>query len=128
MNDFDRWNKIKQRIDHHDDIPKFWKERDIWWICLGQNVGHEQNGKNKEFERPVLVIKKFNYRIFWGVPLTSQVKEKHYCVPFEFQNRTQGALITQMSLIDAARFISKMGRLGVEDYSKIKNSIKEYLS
>jgi mRNA interferase MazF len=35
-------------------------EREIWWCSLGKNIGNEQDGKNNNFERPVLVLKKWN--------------------------------------------------------------------
>ncbi len=30
------------------------------WCSIGINVGDEEDGKNELYERPVLVIKKFN--------------------------------------------------------------------
>ena len=33
------------------------KEREIWWIAVGRNVGEESNGKGNRFSRPVIVFK-----------------------------------------------------------------------
>ena len=32
------------------------KERDIFWVSIGQNIGYEQNGKSDIFSRPVLIL------------------------------------------------------------------------
>jgi hypothetical protein len=31
----------------------YFREKEIWWACLGANIGFEQNGKNENFERPI---------------------------------------------------------------------------
>jgi mRNA interferase MazF len=66
--DFDRWNEIKKQLAH---VPAaaFPKNGEVWMCTLGKNLGREQNGGSQDFSRPVLVIKKFNNEIFWGVPL-----------------------------------------------------------
>ncbi|MDQ7009415.1 MAG: hypothetical protein Q9M94_03950 [Candidatus Gracilibacteria bacterium] len=56
--DFDKWNKLKKNINNKKQ--KFYvKEREVWSVKMGQNVGFEEDGKGKDFERPVLVLKKF---------------------------------------------------------------------
>ena len=39
---------------------------------LGKNLGYEQNGSGNNFSRPVLVLKKFNNRMFWCIPLSTK--------------------------------------------------------
>ena len=74
---FDDWNLVKKNLDKNDSSPTFQK-REIWWCSIGLNIGHEENGKNKDYSRPVLIIRKFNNHIFWGIPLTTQIKEKNW--------------------------------------------------
>ena len=38
---------------------------------MGVNVGHAMDGKNQFYHRPVLIVRKFNPHLFFGVPLTS---------------------------------------------------------
>jgi mRNA interferase MazF len=52
---FNEWNFLKQNLDKKEKTI-FFKERDIWWCSLGLNIGHEENGKNTYFTRPILVI------------------------------------------------------------------------
>jgi len=40
---FDRWNKIKKRINSLSEGVYFPKEGDVWIITLGKNIGFEQN-------------------------------------------------------------------------------------
>ncbi|OGG54596.1 hypothetical protein A3C20_01930 [Candidatus Kaiserbacteria bacterium RIFCSPHIGHO2_02_FULL_55_25] len=72
--DFDTWNERKKAI-HASAQPRdlfFFHEREVWWCTLGVNVGVETDGKHASFERPALVVKKFNADMFWGLPLTSR--------------------------------------------------------
>lgn len=42
---------------------------------MGQNIGFEQNGKGDNFVRPVIILKKFNKNMFFGIPLSTQIKD-----------------------------------------------------
>jgi len=71
-------------------------------------------------------VRKFNKNIFYGVPLSSQIKEKNrYYISISFQDKKISALISQMKLIDAKRLHVKMGKLSGSSFTKTKNSIKE---
>ena len=70
-NDFDRWNEKKKKLNDNE-ISFGFRERDIFNIKMGQNIGHEEKGKGDDFIRPVIVFKKFNRHIFFGIPLTSK--------------------------------------------------------
>ena len=99
----------------------------MWWCSLGVNVGHEENGKNSIFNRPVLVVKKFSHRLFWGIPLTTKVKHTKHYHEFTFQNKKQSAMLTQMRLWDANRITKQMGRVGQKEFDKIKSDLSSYL-
>lgn len=123
---FEIWGVLKQKIDIENHIP-FFKEREIWWCCIGSNIGHEENGKNNKFNRPVLVIKKFNSRLFWGVPLTTKLKDNKHYHTFLFGEKKQAAMLTQMRLWDANRLTAKMGRIRESEFAKVKNNLLLYL-
>ena len=71
---FVAWIKIKAKI-HISDRLVYFREGEIWWVNLGANIGHEEEGKNDNFERPILILKKFNKHLLWAIPLTTQIKE-----------------------------------------------------
>jgi len=55
---FDEWIKQKKKLDSHDSTDSLYvKEREVWWISIGVNVGAEIDGKNELFERPVLIFR-----------------------------------------------------------------------
>src|SRR5436190_23684298 len=81
--DFDSWNEQKKEANGRTESPRF-HEREVWWCKLGVNVGSEQDGVRGRFERPVLIIRNFNGRILWVVPLTRTHKnDRRYYVLLE---------------------------------------------
>ncbi len=126
-NHFDQWNRLKQTLDAEDGFPPYWKEREIWWASIGKNIGHEEDGKNIKFNRPVLVIKKFNHRLLWGVPLTTKIKNDRHYHKFIFRDREQCAMLTQMRLMDASRLTEKMGKIGNKEFKNIKFNLSIHL-
>lgn len=108
--DFDRWNqnkKILQESPHKDYVH----EREVWWCALGHNIGSEENGKNKKFERPVLVIRKFNKEMVLGVPFTSAIKTGPYYLNLVHDGVAFSVLLSQIRLISTKRLLRKMYRM-----------------
>ena len=124
--DFNDWSILKQKLEVKDNAPAF-KQREIWWCHLGINVGDEENGKNKVYSRPILIIKKFNNRIFWGLPLTTQIKEKPYYHKIAFKEKEQCVMISQLRLWDARRLTSRMGKLPSDQFDKIRKVVSEII-
>ena len=58
--------KKREQISGFQDLHII--KKDIWWVSVGVNVGFEEDGKNDNFVRPVLVLKKFNNDMFLGIP------------------------------------------------------------
>lgn len=124
--DFGKWGGLKKSLNKNHNVPTF-KEREVWWSSIGVNIGHEQDGKGKMFNRPVLIVKKFNYRLFWGVPLTTQVKDNKHYHKFIFQDMEQCAMLTQLRLWDAVRLTHKMERLAEKEFNAIRLRLVDYL-
>ncbi|MFH1145912.1 MAG: hypothetical protein V1707_03050 [bacterium] len=60
MKDFFSWHEEKEKLEEIGYDTLLFREGEVWWCSIGLNLGHEQDGKNVFFERPVLVVKKFN--------------------------------------------------------------------
>jgi len=75
--DFDRWNEAKRKIDR-SHFTEFVHTREVWWCSLGVNVGTEENGNEEFFERPVLILNKFNSEMVLAIPMTTTVKRTPY--------------------------------------------------
>ncbi len=126
MKDFDAWNRQKKHTESQDRL--FFQEREIWFIRLGENVGFEQCGKGSKFLRPILVFKKFNNQVFWGIPLSKTKKRGKYYFPFQFKNNVEScAIITQLRLFDAKRLKYKHGMMRKNEFVSIKKAIQQLL-
>jgi mRNA interferase MazF len=124
--DFMGWHTLKQSIEIDAPLPTF-KEREVWWCSIGVNVGHETDGKHHLFHRPVLVVKKFNKRIFWGVAMTTQIKESRHYLPIDFKGRKQCVMLSHLRLYDAKRLHDLMGTLPHKQFEGVKTALREQL-
>lgn len=119
---FDKWNRQKKSIDALRHYKTF-KERDILFLSIGENVGYEQNGKGEEFLRPVLVYKKFSAHVFLGIPLTKTVKEGRFYFSFSFKKGKSVAILSQIRLFDVRRVKYFLGRFGPETFGELKKKL-----
>ena len=127
MKKFDEWNEIKKKTDkYHKKL--FFKERDIFYTKLGENIGYEQNGKGDKFQRPVVVLKKYNQNFFLGVPLTSVPKTGKYYFAFSFKKDvTSYAILSQVRAFDKKRLMKKIGMIPKDKFEELKICIKDLL-
>ena len=121
--DYDIWNNLKKIISSSRRV--YFSKGDVWFLSIGKNIGDEEDGKNQKFERPVLIIRKFNNNIFIGVPLTSQEKIGKYYVKLESFHSI--AIISQIRLFDSKRLIRKIGKVNANELSNIKNKIRDII-
>ena len=129
--DFESWHEVKAELQLRKNIPTF-RNREIWWCSLGVNIGDEEDGKGKKFNRPVLILRKFNNKIFWGVPLTTKIKENpHYYkidIPTKIGDKeqlvTQCIMLSHLRLWDSKRLTHKMSQLSMKQFNDIRESLK----
>ena len=108
---FDGWNIAKKSLEGKSRLPDF-QSRQVWWCSLGVNIGYEEDGKNDNFERPVLILRKFNKELFYGVPLSSQIKEGDFYYNLPDWNQQKGqVLLSQVRVMSAKRLLRYMYRL-----------------
>ncbi|MCK5285783.1 MAG: type II toxin-antitoxin system PemK/MazF family toxin [Candidatus Pacebacteria bacterium] len=128
MNNFDKWNKKKKILDKKDidNLKIFFNKREIWWCAVGNNIGLEQNGKGENFERPVLIFKKFNKYVFLGIPLTT--KEKNLKLPFYFKltgaKIESIAVLSQIRLFSSKRLLREIETIKPELFKQLKNQLR----
>lgn len=125
--DFRQWNKLKQRI-HETNRHLFYREGEVWWCSLGLNIGFEEDGKGREFTRPVLIIKGFSRQVCLCVPLTSKLKIGKYYHPISLDGTiTKRAILSQIRLIDTKRLLRRIGVVDEETFKQIKKAIIQLL-
>lgn len=121
------WYKLKADMEKRPPMANF-HAREIWWCSLGANIGFEEDGKNALFERPVLILRKFNKELFFGVPLTSAHKEgnKYYhCIVVDDIPRS--ALISQARTLSSRRLLRKVERHGKKSFGEVLAAVTDML-
>lgn len=119
------WHKIKAQLDENEAKKIYCDSREVWWASIGVNIGHEEDGKNRKFGRPVLIIKRINQHLIITIPLTSKVKlNKTYYYKFIFSRREfVSVIISQIRLLSSKRLFRKIGVIDKRDFVEIKKKI-----
>lgn len=124
--EYSQWHRLKKTLNERNKLPTF-KVREIWWCSIGLNVGDEEDGKNRQYERPVLIMRKFNRYLFWGVPTSLQIKNSPYYHSISLHGRTQSVLLSQFRLWDSRRLSNKIGTLSVNQFDGVRDALKALL-
>ncbi len=124
--DFDGWSTKKKNIDKCNRQTLF-NEREIWWCSLGVNIGFEQNGVNELFERPVLILKKFNKDTLWVLPITRSAKIGPYYYQIRFLNFPSSIILSQIRLISSKRLLRRMKKINEKEFFEIVKMVKNFL-
>ncbi|MEI6660045.1 MAG: type II toxin-antitoxin system PemK/MazF family toxin [bacterium] len=120
---YDTWNSLKKSLS---EKPRtYFNKGEIWFVSIGKNVGDEEDGKNENFERPVVITRKFNNNIFIGIPLTSQNKEGKFYQKLKSFNSV--AILSQVRLFDAKRLLRRIGRLDNTELNVLKENIRKLI-
>lgn len=125
--DFDRWNNRKKAVHSAKDTVGI-HEREVWWVSLGVNVDVEIDGKQETFERPVIILRKFNNQMVWVLPVTSQKKDTRFYERFVFGGNEYFAALTQLRTVSTKRFLRKIGMIPKEDFARMQQSIIVFVS
>lgn len=118
---YEDWMLVKDSIQYRRVMRSF-KEWEMWWCAVGENVGVEINGKGEKFIRPVIIFKKFGKLSFMGIPTTTQNhtnRTPDWYVHFKLKDVDEYAAINQIGVTSAFRLYRKMGELDAEDIKKI---------
>lgn len=122
MKNFDQWNEVKKNLHRKEKIASF-KEREIYWTNIGENVGFEQAGKGDDFTRPVLILKKFTKNMFFGIPLSTKSKSGSFFFEFNFLgDKPSTALLMQARMFDVKRLDKRMGMIHKDDFENLKKA------
>ena len=124
--DFDKWNKLKKKLDAIEK-PPFFNEREIWWTSIGINVGYEVYGKGRLFTRPVLILKKQSINSFIGIPMSTQLKERDDYYRIIISGSEVALLLGELRKFDSRRLADKMGKVSERKFVKIKEAIRKNL-
>jgi len=120
VKEFDQWNERKKQTECKIPNRKFFvHEREVWWCSVGVNVGSEIDGKNENFERPVLIVKIISENGFFGVPLTSKKKGHQYEVMISHGERVSFANVSQLRFLSRKRMLRKIGSVNKDEFQAV---------
>jgi len=125
----DGWNTVKKALDSKA-APQtvYFYSREVWYCCIGHNIGHEEDGKGTDYSRPVVILKRCGPNLFLGVPLTSQVKTANYLYGIGNVNgRAAVAMIAQVRLFSSKRLINKIDTVPVPVFKAMKKAARNFI-
>lgn len=125
---FNNWNELKQKIQEKDSKNIFFKEWDIWWSSLWQNIQTESNWKWENFRRPILVLKKLSSDSFICIPLSTKLKEGTWFYQYNLHWEKYTALLYQIKMIHKNRLRVKIWQIDEFDFIEIKKRLKNLLN
>jgi mRNA interferase MazF len=125
--DFKAWHRLKSDI-HYNRTPPHFRELEIWWCSMGSNIGFEEDGKNQLFERPVLVYRKFNKELFWGVPLTSKERTGRFYYSFPLFNKKRTIVFSQLRILSGKRLIRRIGKISDKQFQLIEKALLYFIN
>ena len=119
------WIGVKEKIHHQNHKPPFFKEGEVWWCSVGENVGIEVYGKGELFTRPVLILKKYDRFSFFGLPLTTKIKNGSWYYKIIFRQLDQTVILSQGRTFDYRRLVEKVGELEVREIILVRKAFIE---
>jgi mRNA-degrading endonuclease toxin of MazEF toxin-antitoxin module len=119
---FLEWIGLKEKLHNIQNGPPLVKERDLWWISFGENIGSEINGKGALFSRPAIIIKKLSRGFYLVAPTTSQKKTGNWYVEVRQEGKLMYVCLHQIRTVDYRRLSSRLGTLDEEDFRKVNTA------
>ena len=119
---FLQWIGLKEKLHQAEHVPPLFKEHEIWWCSIGENIGNEVNGNGTRFTRPVFILKKYDAYSFFGLPLTTKEKEGSWYVHMRFKEKNQTVVLMQGRVLDYRRLKEKMGEVEAGDSLRIREA------
>ncbi len=116
---FDIWNVLKKKIHQRIDV-RYFREGQIWWCYIGQNVGSETYGKGDKFIRPVLIFRKLSPNLFLGIPITSKDRSGSWYSLLTSKSTKQVAMLYQARVMDRKRLSNRMMEISEKEMERLE--------
>ena len=81
----------------------------------------------QNFERPMLIIKKFNADMVWVLPLTTKEKQNKYHYKLEHETIKSWVILSQIKTISTKRLLRKIGSISELDFIEVIERVKNTL-
>ena len=96
---------------------------------MGVNIGSEEDGKNEQFERPVIIFRKFDEKTSWIIPLSSKTErnDSRMLYGFTVNGIKQMAKLSQLRLISDKRLLRYITTISYEDFQNIRKLLGSFM-
>ena len=118
MKNFEEWINRKINIENRKSSFHF-DEREIWWCAIGENVGEEICGKNNNFERPVLILKKHSKDTAFVLPLTSTIRSGDNFFNLSLSDKERCIILHQGRFVSKKRLLRRMETISENKFNLI---------
>ena len=128
IKEFDEWNIIKKSLDKRI-LPdsSFFLEREIWWTSIGINIRTEVDGKHEHFERPALILKKFNENEFMGLSISTKENIGGLFHTMIHGYELRFILLKQIRFYSVNRLLRLMMRIEETEFNIVKEKVRNIL-
>lgn len=120
---FIQWIQFKSTADSYTHTPPHFKEREVWWCAVGENIGNEICGKGSFFTRPVLIIRKLDRYSFIGLPLTKTRRNGNWYTHILINDDSNTVILSQIRYYDYRRLDKRLCTITCNDFLTIKNKL-----
>ncbi len=118
------WLGIKKALHNRDIKPPYFKEGEMWWCHIGENVGSEVDGKGDAFTRPIVIYKKLGSESLLAIPTSTKQKEGSWYVKFQHKGINEIALLSQIRVISFRRLKERIGTLSKPEMEDIRKGFR----
>ncbi len=125
---FIEWIGWKERLHEGTGKPPYFKEGEMWWAHIGENIGSEVNGKGVAFTRPIVIYKKFGSESFFAIPTSTQIKEGTWYVSFVHKDVREVALLSQGRIMSYKRLKERIGKIDPKHFQDIRKGFLKLYS
>jgi mRNA-degrading endonuclease toxin of MazEF toxin-antitoxin module len=126
VKDFIEWSNLKQETDADD--ARLYTVREVWWCRFGVNIGVEQDGKDKTFTRPCVILRGFGKDACLVAPLTTSTRKHKLRINVGVVDGKKAmANLSQIRVIDTRRLRLKIGFLEKDKFDLMKKAFRELI-
>lgn len=104
-----KWTRRKRFLNNHGVRIKDFREGNLYWAFIGENIGMEQDGSGNAFSRPALVLNKMGRTLVLCVPISSKKKNGKYYMDIDVDPIHGTLLFNQVKVIDVLRLGDLIG-------------------
>jgi mRNA interferase MazF len=124
IKDFNYWNKFKQALNK-SEVTFYAHPREIWWCSLGVNIGAEIDGKEFNFERPVILLKVYNKETILTLPAVSKGSDARFHFTLKSFQIPMHIRLTQPRVLSSKRLIRKIATLEEKEFKSLLSAFKD---